>query len=163
MTILLATYGLRGIEVIRLCLDDIDWRNSLIHIKARKAGNNTVYPLSSDVADAIIQYLKHARPQSNNRQIFLTVRAPYNPLLYTAALGYKLRKYMSAAGIRITRPGTHTFRYSCAQSLLKQNTPLKVISDYLGHMRPETTQQYLKIAIDDLRGVACGDGEEVIL
>jgi len=163
MTILLATYGLRGIEVIRLCLDDIDWRNNLIHIKARKAGNNTVYPLSSDVADAIVQYLKHARPQSDNRQIFLTVKAPYSPLIYTTALGYKLRKYMRAAGIRITRPGTHTFRYSCAQSLLKQNTPLKVISDYLGHMQPETTQQYLKIAIDDLRSVACGDGEEVIL
>lgn len=163
MAILLATYGLRGIEVIRLCLDDIDWRSNLIHIKARKAGNNSVYPLSSDVTDAMLQYLKHARPQSDNRQIFLAIKAPYSPLVYTAALGIKLRMYMMAAGIKIARPGTHTFRYSCAQSLLKQNTPLKVISDYLGHMQPGTTQQYLKIAVDDLRGVACGDGEEVIL
>lgn len=163
MTLLLATYGLRGIEVIRLHLDDIDWRNNLIHIKARKAGNNTVYPLASSVANAIIQYLKKARPHSNDRHIFLSVKAPYRPLAYTWALGDKIRQYMKMAGVKVTRPGTHTFRYSCAQLLLKQGIPLKVISDYLGHTQPETTRQYIKIAIEDLREVACGDGEEVIL
>ena len=74
-----------------------------------------------------------------------------------------VRKYIKKARIEITRPGTHTFRYSCAQTLLNQKTPLKVISDYLGHMQPDTTQMYLKISLEDLREVACGVGEEVIL
>lgn len=41
MVLLLATYGLRGIEVIRLRLDDIDWRGQRLYIRQRKAGNHT--------------------------------------------------------------------------------------------------------------------------
>jgi integrase len=163
MILLLATYGLRGIEVIRLCLDDIDWRRNLVHINSRKAGNNSIYPLSQSVSQALVTYLKHGRPVSKERRIFLTHKAPYRPLAYTWALGDKVRQYMRLAGIKINRPGTHTFRYSCAQSLLKNSTPMKVISDYLGHTEPETTGQYIKIGVDALRQVACGDGEEVIL
>jgi integrase/recombinase XerD len=160
MVLLLITYGLRGGEVIRLRLDDIDWRQDLLHIRARKAGNNTVYPLASSVAHTTIQYLRRARPHSEDRHVFLSVKAPYRPLAYTWALGDKVRQYMRRAGINVPRPGTHTFRYSCAQSLLGSGTPLKAISDYLGHRQPETTQQYLKIAVDDLRDVAL-PGEEV--
>jgi len=163
MVVLLATYGLRGIEVIRLTLDDIDWRRNLVHINSRKAGNNSIYPLTQSVSRALITYLKNGRPKSKERRIFLTHKAPYRPLAYTWALGDKVRQYMRLAGIKINRPGTHTFRYSCAQSLLNQKTPLKVISDYLGHMQPETTQLYLKISLEDLREVACGVGGEVIL
>jgi len=162
MILLLITYGLRGIEVIRLSLDDIDWRKNLLHINVRKAGNNTVYPLTTSAADAIIQYVRRARPHSYDRHVFLSVKAPYRPFAYTWGLGDKVRQYMRMAGINVPRPGTHTFRYSCAQSLLTQGTPLKVISDYLGHTQPETTQQYLKVAVDDLRGVALA-GEEVML
>ena len=163
MILLLTTYGLRGIEVIRLRLDDVDWANNVLHIKARKAGNNTDYPLASSVAKALIQYLKKTRPRSSHRHLFLSLKVPYGPLACTWALGDRIRQYMKAAGIQVARPGAHTFRYSCAQSLLKRGTPLKVISDYLGHIEPGTTQQYIKIAIDDLRGVALGDGEEVAL
>jgi integrase/recombinase XerD len=163
MVVLLATYGLRGIEVIRLSLNDIDWRRNLIHINSRKAGNNSAYPLSQYVSQALIAYLKQGRPISKERRIFLTHKAPYRPLAYTWALGDKVRQYMRSADIKIARPGTHTFRYSCAQLLLKNATPMKVISDYLGHIEPKTTGQYIKIDINDLRQVACGDGEEVIL
>lgn len=163
MIILLATYGLRGIEVIRLCLDDIDWRKNLICIKGRKARNNTIYPLTPTVIQSLIQYLKEARPPSSARQVFITVKAPYNPLADPAPLSIKVRKYMQKADVKVDHSGTHTFRYSCAQMLLKNGTALKVISDYLGHIKPETTKQYIKIAIDDLREVACGDGEEVVL
>jgi len=162
MILLLATYGLRGIEVIRLNLNDIDWRKNLLHVRARKAGNNTVYPLASSVAHAVIDYLKRARPHCDDRRVFLSVKAPYRPLVYTWSLGDKIRQYMRKAGVNVPRPGTHTFRYSCAQSLLIKDTPLKIISDYIGHSHPETTQQYLKIAVNDLREVALA-GEEVVL
>lgn len=163
MIILLATYGLRGIEVIQLCLDDIDWRKNLICIKGRKAHNNTVYPLTSTVTQSLVQYLKEVRPPNSSRYVFITVKAPYKHLEHSTPLSVKVRKYMKKAGVKVDHPGTHTFRYSCAQMLLKKGTALKVISDYLGHIKPETTKQYIKIAVDDLRDVACGDGEEVVL
>ena len=163
MILLLATYGLRGIEVIRLRLKDIDWRRRIIHINGRKGGNNSDYPLVPSVAEALAEYLQKARPHSNDRHIFLSAKTPHRPFIFTWGMGDRIRQYMRKACVKVNRPGEHTFRYSCAQSLLNQKTPLKVISDYLGHMQPETTQLYIKISLEDLREVACGDGEEVVL
>jgi site-specific recombinase XerD len=69
---------------------------------------------------------------------------------------------MATAGIQVDRPGTHTFRYSCAQRLLNQRVPLKHIGDYLGHSNPNSTQRYTKMALEPLREVALGDGEDLL-
>jgi hypothetical protein len=37
-----------------------------------------------------------------------------------------------------------------------------VIGDYVGHRSPASTEIYSKVAIEALRKVALGDGEEVI-
>ncbi|MHC4093918.1 MAG: site-specific integrase, partial [Planctomycetota bacterium] len=107
MLLILATYGVRGIEVIRLRLKDIDWRAEL---RSRKAGNNTVYPLATRVGEAILAYLQNDRPKSHHPQVFLTLKAPFAAIRYTAQLGYLVRQYMAKAGIQVDRPGTHTFR-----------------------------------------------------
>ena len=161
MILLLATYGLRGIEVIRLTLGDIDWRNNRLRIGGRKAGNTTFYPLASDVGEAILTYLRDHRPCSSSRRVFLSIKAPFPPLACTSALGIQVRRYFNQAGVQIDRPGTHTFRYSCAQRLLGRATPLKTIGDFLGHRDPNSTRRYTKIAIEQLRGVALS-GEEVL-
>jgi site-specific recombinase XerD len=64
MLLLLAVYGLRGIEVRRLRLDDIDWRRRRLHIRCRKAGNGTTYPLGAAVGEAIVDYLRNDRPSA---------------------------------------------------------------------------------------------------
>lgn len=162
MLLMLATYGLRGREVIRLTLDDIDWRHNRLRIGMRKAGNTTFYPLTPEVGDAILAYLQDGRPKSQSRRMFLSLKAPFLPLAYTAALGIQVRKYMALAGVQVERPGTHTFRYSCAQRLFANGLPLKTIGDFLGHRTPDSTQRYTKIAIEQLREVALGDGEDLL-
>jgi len=161
MLLLLAVYGLRGIEVIRLQLEDVDWRNQRLHIRRRKAGNHSLYPLATSVGEAILVYLKLDRPASPHRNIFLTLVAPFIPLASSSALAGRVRRYMIRAGVEVDRPGTHTFRYSCAQRLFDQGTPLKSVGDYLGHHDPGTTQRYTKIAVEQLREVAIGG--EVLL
>lgn len=69
---------------------------------------------------------------------------------------------MAKAGISVAKPGTHSFRYSCAQRLFEVGTPLKTIGDYLGHRNTSTTQRYTMIALDQLREVATGDGEDLL-
>jgi integrase/recombinase XerD len=162
MAMLLAAYGLRGGEVIRLCLEDIDWRNQKLHIRHRKAGNTTAYPLAVSVGKAILAYLKDGRPKSPHRQVFLSTVLPYGPLRWTATLGHAIRQAMAKAGIQVDRPGTHTLRYSCAQKLFDQGVPIKTIGDYLGHQAPSSTQRYTKIALEQLRTVAIGDGEDLL-
>jgi integrase/recombinase XerD len=162
MLLLLAVYGLRGIEVRRLRLDDIDWRNETLRIVNRKAGNTTTYPLAAAVGDAILSYLKDGRPASTHREVFLTVTAPITPLASTDSQGNQLRKYMAQAGVTVERPRTHLFRYSCASRLFEQGLDLKTIGDYLGHAHPKSTQGYTKIALDQLREVALGDAEDLL-
>lgn len=158
MLTLLAAYGLRGSEAAHLRLEDVDWRNSKLHIRERKAGNSTTYPLARSVEIAILEYLRNGRPPSPHRQVFLSVIAPFRPLVTGFALANHIGKYLEQAGIEVETPGTHIFRYSCAQRLFEAGTSLKVIGDYLGHADLQSTMRYTKIAIDQLREVALDDG-----
>jgi len=162
MVLLLAVYGIRGIEVIHLRLGDLDWRRQLIHIRSRKAGNNTTYPLSVPVGEAILAYLRQDRPVSSHREVFLTMYAPFTPFASCDGLVNQVKKYLAKAGVHVAKPGTHSFRYSCAQRLFEVGTPLKTIGDYLGHRNTSTTQRYTMIAIEQLREVASGDGEDLL-
>jgi integrase/recombinase XerD len=65
--LLLVTYGLRAREVGALTLDDIDWKRDRLHIRGRKAGHSTAYPLALPVGGALLDYLKHGRPEKNER------------------------------------------------------------------------------------------------
>jgi site-specific recombinase XerD len=161
MVLLLAVYGLRAIEVVHLRLDDLDWRRQLLHIRRRKAGNNTTYPLSVPVGEAILAYLRQGRPSSTRREVFLSMKAPFAPLTPGGGLTDQVRVHLAKAGIRVERSGTHSFRYSCAQRLFEEGVPLKTIGDYLGHRDTRTTQHYTMFTLDQLREVALGDGEDL--
>lgn len=161
MFLLLATYGLRGAEVVRLRLGDVQWGEQLLQIRGRKAGNRTTYPLSVAVGEALLTYLQAVRPASSHREIFLTMQAPFKPLL-RASLRNRVLDYFRLAGVQVAHPGTHSFRYSCAQRLFEQGIPLKTIGDFLGHRDPNSTERYTKIALDQLREVAASDGEDLL-
>jgi site-specific recombinase XerD len=161
MLLLLATYGLRACEVATLTLDDIDWHNERLKIRDRKAGNTTTYPLSAVVGAAIVDYLKNARPATTYREVFMRTAAPLAPIGHAAVVaraGHFIRK----AGISVSRPGSHVLRHSCVQRLLNAHFSLKHIGDYVGHRNASSTQIYGKIAVEQLREVAIGDGEDVL-
>jgi site-specific recombinase XerD len=114
------------------------------------------------VADAIVEYLRNGRPVSSHREVFLSVIAPFRPLRSGFALASHIVKYLQRAGIAVDRPGTHLFRYSCAQRLFEEGMSLKFIGDYLGHADLHSTLRYTKIAFDQLREVALGDAEDLL-
>jgi integrase/recombinase XerD len=158
---LLATYGLRSQEIAALELSAIDWRNSRFHVLSRKAGNSTTYPLAAPVGEAIIDYLGHARPQCADRHVFVTLTAPYRPLGHWAVSG-QASEYLRRAGVKVRRPGSHTFRHSCVQRLVDADIPFKQIGDYIGHRSGAAIQVYAKVAIHKLRALTLGDAEDVL-
>ncbi len=160
--LLLATYGLRAREVAALQLDDIDWPRGQLHITGRKGGHSTIYPLSTAVGDAIVDYLQHARPSTVvDRHLFFTTLGPFVPLQFHV-IASRASQYLHAAGVAAPRSGSHTFRHTCVQHLVEADMPFKVIGDYVGHRRAESTQVYGKVAIHLLRQLALGDGEEAL-
>jgi site-specific recombinase XerD len=159
--LLLVSYGLRAGEIARLVLDDIDWRHGRLRVPARKAGHSTSYPISDAVGDAIAAYLKGARPISDQRQVFLSTTPPFVPAT-VAVISQCAKRYLRAAEVSVPRPGSHTFRHTCVQRLVDVGMPFKSIGDYVGHRSPRSTRVYGKVAIESLREVALGDGEDVL-
>jgi integrase/recombinase XerD len=158
--LLLITYGLRAHEIAKLTLDDIDWKHERLQIPERKAGHWTAYPLANVVAEALIEYLRAGRPQTQDRHIFFRVLAPQSPIT-NAAVSSIVAAYLGKAGIQVRRPGAHTLRHTCVQKLIEAEFPLKTIGDYVGHRSPQSTEIYSKVAIAALREVAMGNGEEL--
>lgn len=156
--LLLVTYGLRGHEVAKLTLDDIDWDRERLRIPERKAGHSTAYPLAGVVAEALIDYLKRGRPETANRHLFFRMLAPQAPIT-NGAVSSRVAVYLQKAGIQVHRPGAHTLRHTCVQRLIDAEFPLKTIGDYVGHRSAESTRIYTKVALASLREVAMGDGE----
>jgi integrase/recombinase XerD len=161
MLLLLVTYGLRACEVAALTLDDIDWRNDRLRVPQRKAGHSTAYPLSPLVGGAILDYLRNGRPETSDRHLFFRSVGPRGPI-GNAVVANRATYYLRKAGIRIHRAGSHTFRHTCVQRLVDTDFSLKTIGDYVGHRNPLSTQIYTKVAIESLRQLALGDGEEVL-
>jgi integrase/recombinase XerD len=158
---LLATYGLRSQEIAALELSAIDWGRSRFHVLGRKAGNSTTYPLAAPVGEALIDYLRNARPQCADRHVFVSLVAPFRGVGHWAISG-RASLYLRRAGIQVRRPGSHTFRHSCVQRLVEADVPFKQIGDYVGHRSDAATQVYAKVAIHKLRALTLGDAEDVL-
>ena len=159
--LLLGTYGLRSREIAALTLDHIDWKRERLSVPGRKGGHSTAFPLSSSVGEALVDYLQHGRPQSAERHVFFMAFAPVRPISHTA-VSKLATKYLLKAGIQVPRPGSHTLRHSCVQRLVDADFSLKTIGDFVGHRSPKTTEIYTKVAVESLREIALGDGEEVL-
>jgi site-specific recombinase XerD len=159
--LLLVTYGLRAREVAALTLDHIDWKRERLHVPERKADHDTAFPLSTIVGDAIVDYLQHGRPKTADRHVFFRSIAPYAPLTFSA-ISCRATHYLRKAGIAVSRAGSHTLRHACVQRLIDADFSLKVIGDYVGHRVPASTEIYSKVAIEALRKVALGDGEDIL-
>ena len=159
--LLLVTYGLRAREVAALTLDSIDWQRERLQVPDRKAGHNTAFPLSSVVGEAIIDYIRLARPKSSQRALFLSTKPPFRPVGFEV-ISDRAACHLRRAGVSVPRPGSHTLRHTCVQRLVDGQFPLKTIGDYIGHSRPKSTEIYTKINLEALREMALGDGEDVL-
>lgn len=148
--------GLRASDICGLKFENLKWETNRIELIQQKTGNILTIPLLEDIGLAIIDYLKHGRPLTDSKHIFVMHVPPYNAFkassLYTV-----VSRYMNKAKIPAPqgkKRGPHALRHSLASSLLEENTPLPVISEILGHVDTNTTSVYLKIDIDKLRQCA---------
>ncbi|HXQ46811.1 MAG TPA: tyrosine-type recombinase/integrase [Caulobacteraceae bacterium] len=161
LLLLLVSYGLRAREVAAMRLDDIDWKQSLLHVPIRKGGHSTIYPLSAAVGEAIIEYLRRDRPAVDDRHLFLLTKAPYSPISQ-GVVPSRVSARLHAAGIKVALAGSHTLRHTCVQRLVEADVPFKTIGDYVGHSSPKSTLVYGKVALHKLRQLTLGEAEDML-
>jgi len=154
--LLCAVYGLRVGEVCRLRLDDIDWSDEKISVRRSKQRKTQTYPLTTEVGNALLRYLKEARPRCAHREVLLTLRRPYRPVS-VGALSTMTQKLQKRLGLKLKRYGSHVLRHACATHLLAQGLTLKEVGDHLGHVSVAATRIYAKVDLTALREVAALD------
>lgn len=147
MIMLSVKYGLRSGDVVNLRFEDIDWENKIIRINQNKTKRDVELPLLPEVGNAILDYLKNARRQSNLPFIFLNIKGPIHPITSSAFYGI-LNKYINKSGIEKLgkrHHGPHSLRHTLASQMLKNGEELTTISATLGHSSTQVTTVYLSI------------------
>jgi integrase len=149
--------GLRAGDIRTLKLDNLRWAESIIEITQAKTGAPLTQPLTSEVGEALIDYLKSGRPQTTHREVFLKVNPPFGPFGDSDSLHHIVKYWRQLAGITFRTPqrrGLHSLRHTLATRLLEKSTPLPTIAGILGHTSLESTRIYAKADVEALRGVA---------
>jgi site-specific recombinase XerD len=158
---LLYTYGVRGGQVRALRHEDINWAHNQILFRASKHGKQSLLPLTVEVGESLLEYLKNARPHSSDPHVFLTSRAPYHALLDSNSLSAIVERHLRKAGIEVVSKGAHAFRHGFATRMLQAGHSLKAIADVLGHRHLGTTFLYTKVDFSSLKEVALSWPQEV--
>jgi integrase/recombinase XerD len=152
--LLMATYGLGAGEVVRLQLEDVDWRAGQLHARRPKTDVPLELPLLPAVARALAAYLRRGRPRhAPAREVFVTAGLPHRSIT-SSALRHQVRKYAARVGVEAAMLGTHVFRHSYATRQIDAGAPIKIVGDILGHRRPASTSVYVRVALKRLRLVA---------
>jgi site-specific recombinase XerD len=151
--LLLARLGLRGGEVVRLELDDIDWHTGALTVRG-KGSVHSQLPLPSDVGEALAAYLRRDRPRCATRRVFVRARAPHRGLGHPSTVSTLVRMTLTRAAVNAPMKGAHVLRHSLATDLLRRGASLADIGDVLRHQQPNTTEIYAKVDVTRLRLLA---------
>ncbi len=154
--LLAARYGMRPGDIRQLRLDHIQWRRRQIALQQSKTGRLLLLPLLPEVSDALIDYLRHGRPKTESRNIFVRHLAPYEPFYPNNNLPTIFRGALQCAGLadRRGRKGMYLLRHTLATRLLSAGNSIKTIGDVLGHVCLSSTLIYTKVDLSRLNGVA---------
>jgi site-specific recombinase XerD len=151
---LLARLGLRASEVIQLALEDIDWVEGTILIRAGKSRRERRLPLTQEVGAAVSAYLELGRPRSAHRTVFLTLNTPFGPIRDASIVAKIARRAMAEAGVAMPSAAAHALRHAAATQMVCSGAAFKDIADVLGHAAVETTAIYAKLDLATLSRVA---------
>jgi len=141
MVLLQARLGLRAPEVVAMRLDDLDWRRGefTVHGKARR---DEAVPLPRDVGEAIADYLRHGRPETEHRGVFLRLLPPRRGLSVPAVTGVV---YDACERVGLPHIGAHRLRRSAASTMLAGGASLAEVGEALRQRSATSTAIYAKV------------------
>ena len=148
--LLITRLGLRGVDVRRLEFADFDWPGNRLFVTQAKTGHRVQLPLLKEVGWAVIDYIRHGRPDCDCPQVFVRHLAPIGPFSDQDHLHQILVRHARVAHVPVSekrRHGMHSLRHSLATRLMEGGTPVEQIADILGHQSVRSTGVYLKSSL----------------
>jgi len=148
--------GLRAVDILNLRLSDINWQCDVINITQRKTNEPLVLPLLPAIGNAMARYIVNDRPKINSEYVFLSYNATHKPLKDHSACYAIVRNVFSRAGIRLGNDlkGTRLLRHHVASKMLRNGVAVQTISLTLGHINPNSADNYLTTDEEKMRNCA---------
>lgn len=152
MVALMWRMGLRAGEVAALRLEDIDWPRGVMLVRG-KGDRHEQVPISVDVGDLLVAYLRQARPRGKPaRQVFLGIDAPHHRLGSAAVTCVVMR---AAARGGVPAPcAAHRLRHTAACRVLSGGGGLVEAGQLLRHASAAATAVYARCDLSALRVIA---------
>jgi integrase len=148
----LADLGLRRHEVASMKIDDIDWRNGILHLDHSKSRRKGLLPLPDITGRAVVDYLRNGRPATTSRSLFVYHQAPLGCGVAISTVHNAICRAFTRANL--PWKGTHILRHTMATRMVQSGANLKEIADVLRHRSIDTTQIYAKVNLPELQHVA---------
>jgi site-specific recombinase XerD len=157
----LARLGLRAGEVAALELRDIDWRTGTLRLQHTKNRSSAELPLLEEVGQALANYLRLARPDCAQPQVFLW-DSPPRPM-HRKAISAVVQRGLRRCGIEVPRPGAHLLRHTLASHLVQNGASLKEIADLLRHRHINSASVYAHVDLPALQALSQPWPKEAVL
>ncbi len=143
---LLKDGGLRISEALALRLDDINWSQRLLTVRASKNGTNRVVPISQDAITIVADYVRLERPLSlPHDAVFVNLgrRGFGQPFTYRywVAICAKARVEAETPGIH-AHAFRHTYATNMAEAGMPPGTPWVTLKRVLGLRHLDTLAIY---------------------
>lgn len=136
--------GLRVSEVANLKVQDLNFQENIIYVRAGKGNKDRITLFSQTLKPDLAEFLYAKNPQNyvfpNRKGKKLTTRT--------------LQKIFKSALLRanVQQQATfHSLRHSFATHLLENGTDIRFVQELLGHSNIRTTQIYTKVTTNRLR------------
>jgi site-specific recombinase XerD len=141
--------GLRGSEVARLKLRDIDWAQQAVLVEQGKGRKDRRVYLSADAIASLRKCLKQRPPGVPGEAVFWNQKRPHHPLS-VKAIQKKMERSAKAAGIVAS---CHRLRHTFASNLLEHGAEIVSIRELLGHASIASSERYAKVSNQKVKQV----------
>lgn len=153
MFMLAVVTGMRSVDIVELKLHDIDWINGEIKLTQKKTDVMLALPLTTDVGEALKDYILYGRPQTDFKNVFLTSRIPIQPLGRRAVYG-AFNCARSSVGLK--KVSFHGLRRAVGTNMVIAGVPVTTVAQVLGHSEISSTNQYISLDSVHLKECALG-------
>ena len=159
MILLGVVCGLRAVDIAKLRLKNIDWQKGEISIVQSKTGKPLILPLTTDVGEAIKDYILNGRQKVDSDFVFLRVRPPYRNLSNGVAIEDMYDSYRLKANLpRDAHDGKvfHSLRRTFGKNSVMAGIPVETVAQVVGDSKIDSLKKYIALDSHHLKECALG-------
>lgn len=133
--LLMAVEGLRTIEVVRLKVQHVDFKNARILVHGKGNHNDFIYP-----SDKTLSALNVVIGTATAGEVFRN-ELDGSPLTRDG-IRYIVNSILRRAGLKKNGNSCHALRHSCGTNLYAATKDIRLVQETLRHQSPEVTARY---------------------